>query len=155
FSIFAIRLAELNAAALLDVVARVHRQLADDIAGNHRLTPEPRVGRQAPRRIEPIRLIVFHLGEVLRPLTDDDVAGCAGAAAAAGVLERHATILGHVEKRLRLAMVRIRQPPRFEFHGLRLAVDDEGDFRHDAALYLVKPSRSRSVTFFPDSAAWT
>ena len=60
------RLAELDAAALLHVVARVHRQLADDVALDDRLAAEPRLRRQVPRGVEAIRLVVLHLAQVLR-----------------------------------------------------------------------------------------
>src|SRR5438105_14727255 len=60
-----LRLAELNAAAFLDVIARVHRQLADHVAADHRLTPQPRLGRQTPRRVEAVRFIVLHLAQEL------------------------------------------------------------------------------------------
>jgi len=58
------------------------------------------------------------------------VAGRAGAAAAAGVLERHMKVFREIEKRLRLAMVRVRDLPVLELDDRRLAVDDVGDFRH-------------------------
>src|SRR3954468_13033586 len=86
----AIRLAELNGAALLDVVARVHRELGDDVALDHRLAAEARLRRQVPGRVEAIGLVVLHLTEVRHALADDQVAGRTRTAPAAGVLERDA-----------------------------------------------------------------
>ena len=113
----AVRLAELDAAALLHVVARVHRQLADDVAGDDRLAAEARLRRETPGGVQTIGLVVLHLAEVLLALADDDVAGRAGAAAAAGVLERDVEVLGDVEKRLRLAVMRVRQLAVLELDG--------------------------------------
>src|SRR5262249_48452605 len=128
--LLAIGFAELNAAALLHVVPRVHRQLADDVALDHRLAAETRLRREIPGRVEPISLVVFHLREVLRALADDDVARRAGATAAARMLERNIEVLGDVEERLGLAMVRVRQLPTLELDGRRFAVDNEGHFGH-------------------------
>src|SRR5439155_131465 len=66
-------LAELNAAAFLHVVARVHRQLADDVAFDDGLAAEARLRRQIPRGVEPIGLVVFHDAQVVRAFPDDDV----------------------------------------------------------------------------------
>src|SRR5262249_50817686 len=73
-----VRLPELDAAALLHVLAGVPRQLADAVAPDHRLAAEPRVRREVPRRIEAIGLVVLHLAQVLRALADDHVARRAG-----------------------------------------------------------------------------
>src|SRR5262249_11892994 len=128
--LLAIRLAELDAAAFLHVVAGVHRQLADDVALDDRLAAEPRVDREVPCRVEPIGLVVLHLAQVLRAFPDDDVAGRAGAAGGAGVLEAEIEMLRHVEKRFRLAVVRVRELAVLELHRLFFAVDDEGDLGH-------------------------
>ena len=82
--------AELDGAALLDVIARIQRELGHDVALDDRLAAQPRRRRQVPRRVEPVGLVVFHLAEVLHALPDDEVTRRAGAAAAAGVLERDA-----------------------------------------------------------------
>src|SRR4029079_13321531 len=99
---FPIGFSKLDAAAFLNVVPGVHRQLADDVPLDDSLAAEPRLGRQVPCSVQTIRLVVFHVAEVLRALTDDDVARRARAAAVACVLERDVQVLGHVEKRLRL-----------------------------------------------------
>ena len=124
--------------------------------------PRRDCGCQVPRRVEPIGLVVLHLAQVLRALADDDVTRRARAAAAARVLERHVEVLGDVEKRLRLAVVRIRQLAVLELDGRRLAVDDEGDFGHinhtfsGCQLSAVERFSSRpSSTFLPASAACT
>ena len=57
---------------------------------------------------------------LLLAFLDDHVAGRAGAAAAAGVLERDAEVLRDVEKRFRLAVMRIRKLAVLELDGLRL-----------------------------------
>jgi hypothetical protein len=106
------------------------QKLADDVASNDGLAAEARTRGQAPGRIEAIRFIVLHLAEMLFPFTDDHMTGRAGAAAAARVLERDAQVLGDVEKRLGLAVVRIRQLAMLELHGLCLAVNNECNFWH-------------------------
>ena len=128
--VLAIGLAELDAAAFLHVVPRVHRQLADDVARDDGLAAEARLRGEAPRRVEAIGFVVLHLAQVLRAFVDDDVARRAGAAPAARVLERNAEILGDVEERLGLAVMRVRQLAVLELDGLRFAVDDESDFGH-------------------------
>jgi hypothetical protein len=54
----------------------------------------------------------------------------ARAVAAACVLETEIEMLRDVEKRFRLAVIRVRQLAVLEFNGFRLAVDDESDFGH-------------------------
>jgi hypothetical protein len=46
------------------------------------------------------------------------------------VLERNVEILGDIQERLRLAVVRVRQLAVLELHDGRFAVDDVGDFGH-------------------------
>src|SRR5262249_5389423 len=82
--------------------------------------------------------------QVLRTRADDDVARRARAIAAAGVLETEVEVLRDVEERLGFAVVRVRQLAVLELHGLLLAVNDEGNFRHHI-----------SLTFRPDKAACT
>src|SRR4051812_34100671 len=106
FAFLPVRFPELDATAFLHVVAGVHRKLADDVAGDNGLTAEAGLWREAPGGFETIRLVVLHLAEVLVAFPDDDVAGRAGAAAAAGVLERHVKVLREIEKRLGLAVIR-------------------------------------------------
>src|SRR5207302_150057 len=108
-AILPVRFPELNAAALLHVIAGVHRQFAHDIAADDRLASEPRLRCEAPRRIEAVGLVILHLAQMLFAFADDDVAGRAGAAAAAGVLEWDVEVLRDIEERLGLSVVRIRQ----------------------------------------------
>src|SRR5262245_47512537 len=70
---------------------------------------------------------------MLIAFANDDVARRARAAAAAGMLERHVQVLGNVEKRFGLAVMRVRQLAGFEFDDSRLAVDDERYFGHTVA----------------------
>src|SRR5437762_6169250 len=140
-----VRLPELDAAALLHVVPRIHRQLADDITADHRLATEARMRGQPPRGVEAVGFVVLHLAEMLGPLFDDHMTGRAGTASAARVLERDAEIFRDVEERLGLAVVRVRQLAMLELDGLCLVVDDERDFRH------IGPQSS--FTLFPESAA--
>src|SRR5205823_1119202 len=121
---------ELNAAALLHVIPRIHRQLADDVAADHRLAAEARPRGQTPGRVETIGLVVLHLAEMVLPFADDDVTCRAGAAAAARVLKRDPEILSHIEERLRLAVMGVRQLAVLELDGLRLAVNNECNFWH-------------------------
>src|SRR5439155_16786418 len=116
--------------ALLDVVARIHRQLANHIAADHGLTTEAGMRRQIPGGVEPVRLVVLHLTQMLLPLANDDMARRAGTAAATRVLQRDAEMLRNIKKRLRLSVMRVRKASMVEFHRLRLAVDDERHFRH-------------------------
>src|SRR5215510_470528 len=97
---FHIRLAELNATALLHVVAGVHRELGDDVPFDHRLTTESRIRGQVPRRVEPVEFVVLLFAQVLLALADDQMTRGAGAASATRVLEWNAEIHRHVEKRL-------------------------------------------------------
>src|SRR5262249_55713414 len=143
FAFLPVRLAELNAAAFLDVVAGVHRHLADDVARDDRLAAEARFRPQVPGGVETIGLVVLHLAEVLGAFADEDVAGRTRAAAAARVLERDIEVLGDVEERFGLAVMRVRQLAALELDRRRLAVDDESHFRHG---YI-------SLTLLPDSAA--
>src|SRR5262249_812056 len=130
------------------------------------LAAEARTRRQAPGGVEPVRFVVLHLAEVLFSLFDDHVAGRAGAAAAAGVLEGDAEILGQIEKRFGLAVMGVRHLTVLELDDRLLAVDDVCDFGHVIAR--LKPSRSIcqrvratsviafayiSLTFLPDNAA--
>src|SRR5215213_4946195 len=104
---------------------------------------------------------------MLLALLDDDVTGCTGAAAAAGMFERDVEVLRDVEERLRLAMVRVRQLAVLELDGLRFAVDDECDLWHMFVRRRKDPpytADSRGPpyippymlsTLLPDSAAWT
>src|SRR6185295_2424702 len=101
-----------------------------DIAGDDRLAAEARLRPQVPGGVEAVRLVVLHLAEMLGALADEDVAGRARAAAAAGVLERDVEVLGDVEKRLGLAVMRVGERSALELDGPRLAVDDERDFGH-------------------------
>ena len=61
-------------------------------------------------------------------------------AAAARVLVRHVKMLGKVEKRLGLAVIRVRNLSVFELDDGRLAVDDVGDFGHIGSSFLVRCS---------------
>src|SRR6185436_18937862 len=88
----AIRLPELDATAFLHVIAGVHRELGDDVALDHRLAAEARVGRQIPGGIEAIELVVLLFAEILLTLADIQMTRGARAAAAAGVLERNVEV---------------------------------------------------------------
>src|SRR6185436_5192507 len=94
------------------------------------LAAEARPRGQPPRRVEAIGFVVLHLAQMLRALADDDMARRAGAAAAAGVLERDVEVFREVEKRLGLAVVRVRHLAVLERDDRRLAVDEESDLGH-------------------------
>src|SRR5215207_3201024 len=79
-SFFPTRLPELNVAAFLDVISRVHREFHDHVPFNHGLAPQPRTRAEIPRRVESIQLVVFGLAEVSLPLHDIEVARRAGTA---------------------------------------------------------------------------
>src|SRR5262249_34080332 len=132
--------------AFLAVGACVHRELAPDVALDDGLAAEPGIRGQVPGGIQPIGLVVFHLAQVLSALSDDDVAGRAGAVAAARVLEAEIEVLRDVEKRLRLSVIRVRELAGLEFDRLLLAVDDDGVLGHTHYI---------SFTRRPDSAACT
>ena len=100
------------------------------IAGDDRLAAETRVRRQVPRGVEAVGLVFLHLAQVLLTRADDDVAGGAGTAAAAGVFELHAEVLGNVQQRLGLPVMGVFKRAVFELDGLRFPVDDESDFGH-------------------------
>src|SRR5207244_1068785 len=91
---------------------------------------QARPRRQPPRRVEAIGFVLLHLAQVLLALANDDMARGARAASPACVLEWHAEVLGEVEERLWLAVVRVRQLPVLELDDRRLAVDDERDLGH-------------------------
>ncbi len=79
---------------------------------------EARLRREAPRRVEAVGFVFLHLAQMLGAVPDDHVARRARAASAAGVLERDMEMLGDIEERLRLPVMRIRQIAVLELDGL-------------------------------------
>src|SRR5207237_5961015 len=147
-----VRLAQLNRAALLYVIAGIHRELDDDIAADDGLAAEPRVRPEIPRGVEPIELLILRLAEVLLAFLDVEVTRRAGAAAAAGVLERNPEIHRDVEERFGQSMVLVRELPPLELDARRLAVLAESDLRHHTAFTLRPASASRAMPFILASA---
>jgi DMSO/TMAO reductase YedYZ molybdopterin-dependent catalytic subunit len=109
------RLAQIDRpTALADVVAVPAGNLDDHIALHHRLAAKPGMQRQPWRHVETVLLVVIHLGKIVVALLDDDVAGCARTASAAGVFQMDAAVLRNVEQRFRLSVPFIRQFAGFE-----------------------------------------
>src|SRR6266851_4312701 len=94
------------------------RDLHDDVAANDRLAAEPRMKRQPFRRVEAILFVLLHRRQVLLALAHDHVAGGAGAASAAVVLEMDALGERDIEQGTRPAMIG---------HGVLAVVDLDRD----------------------------
>src|SRR5262249_35386077 len=73
---------------------------------------------ESGRHVEPVSLIVIHFGKQFFAFLHDDVTRCASAVSSAGVVEEKVVVHGHVENRLGLAVIGIRQLPLFELEGL-------------------------------------
>jgi len=76
-----------------------------NVSFDHRLTPEPRVEGQPFRGVQTVFLVLLHGGQVLLALSHDDVAGGAGAAPAAVVLEVDVVGQRDVQQRTRPAVI--------------------------------------------------
>src|SRR5688572_1002564 len=66
-------LAKLDAAALLDVVACIQRELDHDVSLDDGLAPQPRAGAQVPRGVEPVQLVVLGFAQVCFTLPDEQM----------------------------------------------------------------------------------
>jgi hypothetical protein len=65
---------------------------------HHRLTPKPRMELVIRRLLHAVEFVVFHLGKIQAALFDNHVAGGAGAASTAGMLEVKTEIHGNVQQ---------------------------------------------------------
>ncbi len=88
-----------RASAFAHVVAVPAWNFDGYVSGDYRLTAKPRVQCHAGRLIHTVHLVVAWPAQVGVALFDDDVAGCAGAAPAAGMLEVQAVVEANVEQR--------------------------------------------------------
>src|SRR6266545_3756148 len=118
--------------------------LDDDVPADHRLTPQPGVQRQPFRRIQAILLVLLHRREVLLSLPDHHVAGRAGAAPAAVMLEVDIVGQRDVEHRPGLAVIgqRILAVVHLDRHVLR----QEGQLVHRHHFFSRISSARRDVT---------
>ncbi len=74
--------------------------------------------RQTGRRVQTIQFVIVSLGQrTVGSVLDNDMTGRAGAVSAAGVLELNPEMEGDVQNRFGLAVLVVRQLPRFKFHG--------------------------------------
>src|SRR5208283_940033 len=107
---------------LRDVVSVPCRYLNHDLAWllNHGLASQTRVELQIGSHVEAVRLVVVHLTEKLFALLHHDVTSGASAVSAASVLQMQAKIHSHVQDRLWLAMLLIRQLAMLKFKALVL-----------------------------------
>src|SRR5664280_2386617 len=110
-----------------NIVAVPGRNLHHYFAGlfDHGLTSQARVELQVGGHIETIGFVIVHLVEQLLALFHHDVTGGASAVSAAGVLQMQAEIHGHIEDRLRLAVVLVGKLAVFKLKSLVLG--KEGD----------------------------
>src|SRR5574337_1264790 len=92
------------------------RDLHDHVALHHRLAAEPGMKREPFGGIEPVLLVGLHRREVLLPFLDDDVAGRAGAVAAAVVLEINVVSQSDVQDGARQAVLLERKLRRIDLH---------------------------------------
>ena len=92
------------------------------------------------------------LAQVPLAFHDIEVAGRAGAAPAAGVLERNPEVHCHVEERLRQAVAVIRHLAVLELDRGLFAVLDEGDLGHYTSVTFLPASASRTLRFIMTSA---
>src|SRR5271166_680252 len=85
-----------------------------------RLAAQARLELQIGSHVELVGFVVFHGTEKFLAFLHHDVAGGAGAVAAAGVLEVKTEVHGDVEQRLRLAVVLVGELAVLELKGLVL-----------------------------------
>src|SRR5271157_1936925 len=112
---------------------------------DHGLTSQPRVELQVGGHVEAIGFFVVHLVEQLPALLHHDVTGGAGAVTAAGVLQVQAEVHGHVQDRLRLAVLLVGQLAVFKFEALVLGKErDANRVRSESLL----GCRSAALCFF-------
>src|SRR4051794_25305175 len=137
--------AELNGAALLYVIPRIHRKFHDDVALDDCLTAQPRVGPEVPRRIKAVEFLVLRFAEVLLALANVEMTGRARAASTARMLEGDSEIHRHVEERLRQTVVLVRELAFLELDGRFRAVLDESDLGHQTSFTFLPASASRTV----------
>src|SRR5688572_4172839 len=142
--VLTVLLPQLDAAAFLHVISRVHGEFHGDVALDHGLAAKAGVRPQVPGRVQAIELVVLGFAQILLPLHDIQVTGCAGAAASARMLEPHAVVHRHIEERLRQAVTVVRHLAVFELDDGLFPILDKGDLWHYT-----------SVTFFPASASRT
>jgi len=112
-----------GAATLADIVAVPGGNLYINIALDDALAAESRSQGQTRSHVETVGLVIVHLRQVFHAFFYDDVAGGAGAVAAASVLELNAEIQTNVKKGFGLPVLVIRQLASFEFY--RLTVDGD------------------------------
>src|SRR5664279_5321095 len=110
-----------------NIVAVPCRNLHHYFAGlfDHGLTSQARVELQVGGHIETIGFVIVHLVKQLLALFDHDVTSRASAVSAARVLQMQPEIHGHIEDRLRLAMVLVGKLAVFKLKCL--IVREKGD----------------------------
>jgi len=119
-----------------DRVAEVHRSpafahivavpgwdLNFHIALHDALAAQARAQCQTSGHIEPVTLVVIHLGKIFHSLRHDDVAGSTGAVAAASVFQVNAVVQADIQYRLGLAVLLIWKLSLLEFYCLSVNRD--------------------------------
>ena len=81
------------------------RHLHHHVAGDHRLAAQPRMQGQAGGHLQAVGFLLLDRREVALALSDDHMAGGAGATPSADVLQRRPEVERDVEQRSRLAVV--------------------------------------------------
>src|SRR5208283_1870938 len=132
---------------LRNIITVPRRNFNHHFAGllDHGLTSQTRVELQVGGHVKAVGLFVVHLAEQLFALLHHDVAGGAGAVAAAGVLQVQAEVHGHVQDRLRLAVLLVGQLAVFKFEALVLGKERDANRVRPESFF---GRRSAALCFF-------
>src|SRR5208337_770382 len=130
-----------------NIIAVPRRNFNHHFAGlfDHSLTSQTRVELQVGGHVEAIGLFVVHLAEQLLALLHHNVTGGAGAVAAAGVLQMQAEVHGHVQERLRLAVLLVGQLAVFKLEALVLGKERDANRVRPESFF---GCRSAALCFF-------
>jgi len=112
------------------------------------------VDRQTGSHVQAIQLVVVGFAQIAVTGFENDVARSTGTASTAGVLDVDSEIDGHVENRLRLAVLVVRHFAVLEFDGL--VGIDKRDFWHSihsiAPCFAGSPFPQRTGGFVGETA---
>jgi len=125
-----------------DVVTVPIRNMNRHIALYHGLAPQARRELVVGRLFDPIKLVIFHFGEVFRPLLYHHMARGACAASAARMLQMEAEIHRNIQQGLRTPVFFIRQFPILELE--RLVRGKESNFWHTLIVAGMRPRTTLS-----------
>ena len=114
-------------AALAHVIAVPGRNLDLDVTFHHALAAQARFQRETRGHVQAVGFLIGHFRKILHALVHDDVAGSAGAVAAAGMFQVNSEVEADVQDRSGQPVFLVGQLACLELYGF--PVDSE--LRHN------------------------